>query len=60
MERQFGRRFDLTDPVQRKEFGEAGAAEKCTEVVQIAVQIAQRILETTGSTSSNTDKAERS
>ena len=57
MERQFGRRFDLTDPAQMQQFAEAGAAQKCTEVVQAAVRIAQRIIETTSSPSADTDDA---
>ena len=53
MERQFGRRFDLTDAAQKQQFTEAGAREKCTEVVQIAVQLAKRVLKTAGSPSAN-------
>ena len=44
MERQFGRRFDLHDPTQVREFSEAGAGEKCTEVVKTAVRIAYDLL----------------
>ena len=44
MERQFGRRFDLYDPDQVREFSDAGAGEKCTEVVKTAVRIAYDLL----------------
>ena len=44
IEKQFGKRYNLADPAQVKEWQAAGAVEKCTAVVGKAVRIAAEIL----------------
>jgi hypothetical protein len=45
MERQNGRRFDLLDPIQMRQYVETGASRKCGEVVQTVVGIAATLSE---------------
>ncbi len=44
LEAKFGKRYDLTDPAQVAEWQAAGALDKCTAVVKIAVRIAAEII----------------
>jgi hypothetical protein len=44
VEKLFGHRYNLADPVDLRKFQEAGAAAKCTEVVRTAVRIACEII----------------
>ncbi|NIM94196.1 MAG: hypothetical protein GTO18_10860 [Anaerolineales bacterium] len=44
VEKQFGRRFNLADPAESMEWLEAGAVEKCGEVISTAVGIAGEII----------------
>jgi len=44
LESEFGKRYDLTDPVQIAEWRAAGAADKCTAVVRKGVRIAAEII----------------
>ncbi len=41
---QFGRRFDLADPVEAMQWMNCGALEKCGEVIEIGVRIAAEII----------------
>ena len=43
-EEKFGRCFRLTDPGELQEFQNAGATEKCSEVVRVAVHMAAEII----------------
>lgn len=44
VESQFGRRFDLADPVEAMQWMNCGALEKCGEVIEKGVQIAAQII----------------
>ncbi len=44
LESEFGKRYDLTDPVQVAEWQAAGSLEKCTAVVKKATRIAAEII----------------
>ena len=48
VERCCGRRFDLSNPLEAKQYAEAGGPMKCMNVVQTAVHIAAGILEAEG------------
>ena len=48
IERCCGRRFDLSNPLEAKQYAEAGGPMKCMNVVQTAVHIAAGILEAEG------------
>ena len=45
IERCVGRRFDLSNPLEAKQYAEAGGMMECMKVVQTAVHIASGILE---------------
>ena len=45
IERCCGRRFDLNNPLEAKQYAEAGGIMKCMNVVQTAVHVAAGILE---------------
>jgi len=44
VEKVFGQRYDLADPVELGKFQEAGATAKCTQVVRTAVRLAAGII----------------
>lgn len=44
LESQFGRRYNLTDPVEAAEWQKANAQDKCSAVVAAAVRIAAEII----------------
>jgi C_GCAxxG_C_C family probable redox protein len=44
VESQFGRRFDLADPVDAMQWMNCGALEKCGEVIGIGVRIAAEVI----------------
>ena len=44
LESEFGKRYDLTDPVQVAEWQAAGSLDKCTAVVRKATRIAAEII----------------
>ncbi len=44
VEEQFGKRYDLADPVQAMEWMNAGAVEKCGAVIRKGVRIAAEII----------------
>lgn len=44
VESQFGRRFDLADPVEAMEWMNCGALEKCSQIISSGVKIAAQII----------------
>ena len=44
LERRLGRRFDLFDPSERRQYLDAGGVQTCTGVAQAAVRIAAALL----------------
>lgn len=44
LESEFGKRYDLTDPLQVAEWQTAGSLDKCTAVVKKATRIAVEII----------------
>lgn len=45
VEKQFGRRFNLADPIESMEWFSEGAIEKCGAVITTAVRIAAEIIQ---------------
>jgi len=44
VEAKFGRRFNLADPEESKEWSKCGAAEKCGEIIRTGVRIASELI----------------